>query len=75
MLCHLSIHFVQEEELVEWIFLCLRLFEHEYKGDKMLSISIFVNDLKENSSTFISLEEDLGLERVASASNHIRGGY
>lgn len=73
MLCHLSIHSVQKQDLVGWIFLCLFLFEYKYKGHKMLSISISVNDLNENREYFISSKEDPRLERVDSASKHIRG--
>lgn len=36
-----------------WIFLCLFLFE--YKGHKLLSISISVNDLNENRHYFYKL--------------------
>lgn len=47
-LCHVHINFEQENNLEGWIFHCLFLFEHAYEVDKVLSISVSVNDMNEN---------------------------
>lgn len=53
---HLKIQFVLQEDLVEWHFLCLFLFEHKTKRCKVLSIYVSVNELNENRQYFYKLE-------------------